>query len=232
MPVTTIAIAALLAVIPRFEPRRANLERSGKAYGAIWITVVTLLGGVHVLTVAAALGADLEISRLVLIGTGLLFVVIGNYLPKVRPNYLMGIRTPWTLASDLSWTRTHRLGGRLFVIEGLVLARPRPARRRAGAAGRHDHRRDRGAAGHRVRLLVPGLEGRPGEAVGMSDVQILLLLLPVIAIQIGLLILALRDLLRPDRKVRGDSKLMWGLIVVFIGLLGPILYFAVGREDR
>ncbi len=66
----------------------------------------------------------------------------------------------------------------------------------------------------------------------MSDVQILLLLLPVIAIQIGLLILALRDILRPDRKVRGDSKLMWGLIVVFIGLLGPILYFAVGREDR
>ncbi len=122
LPVTTIAIAALLAVIPRFEPRRANLERSGKAYGAIWITVVTLLGGIHVLTVAAALGADLEISRLVLIGTGLLFVVIGNYLPKVRPNYLMGIRTPWTLASDLSWTRTHRLGGRLFVIEGLVLA--------------------------------------------------------------------------------------------------------------
>jgi hypothetical protein len=42
----------------------------------------------------------------------------------------------------------------------------------------------------------------------------------------------LRDILRPDRKVRGDSKLMWGLIVVFIGLLGPILYFAVGREDR
>ena len=109
-------------MIPRFEPRRANLERSGKAYGAVWIAVVTLLGGFHVLAVAAALGADLEISRLVLIGTGLLFVVIGNYLPKVRPNYLMGIRTPWTLASDLSWTRTHRLGGRLFVIEGLVLA--------------------------------------------------------------------------------------------------------------
>jgi uncharacterized membrane protein len=122
LPVVAAAIAALLAVIPRFEPRRANLERSGKAYGAIWITVVTLLGGIHVLAVAAALGADLEISRLALFGTGVLFVVIGNYLPKVRPNYMMGIRTPWTLASDLSWTRTHRVGGRLFVIEGLVLA--------------------------------------------------------------------------------------------------------------
>ena len=64
------ALAALFAVIPRFEPRRANLERSGKAYGAVWVTVVTLLGGVHVLMVAAALGTDLHISRVVLIGTG------------------------------------------------------------------------------------------------------------------------------------------------------------------
>jgi hypothetical protein len=66
----------------------------------------------------------------------------------------------------------------------------------------------------------------------MSDVQIVLLLLPVIVIEIGLLILALRDLLRPERHVRGDSKLMWGIIIVLVGLLGPILYFTVGREDR
>lgn len=121
LPIVAVAIAVLLAFIPRFEPRRANLERSGKAYGAIWFTVIALLGGFHVLAVAAALGNDFDISRLVLIGAGVLFVVIGNYLPKVRPNYLMGIRTPWTLTSDVSWVRTHRVGGRLFVIEGLVL---------------------------------------------------------------------------------------------------------------
>ncbi len=121
LPLLTAGIAALLAVIPRFEPRRANLERSGKAYAAIWIAVVSLLGTVHVLSVAVALGAVLDVSRLILIGVGLLLFVIGNYLPTVRPNYLMGIRTPWTLASDLSWVRTHRVGGRIFVIEGLAL---------------------------------------------------------------------------------------------------------------
>ena len=73
------------------------------------------------MSVAVALGAVLDIRRLIPIGIGLLFVVIGNYLPTVRPNYLMGIRTPWTLASDLSWVRTHRVGGRIFVIEGLAL---------------------------------------------------------------------------------------------------------------
>jgi uncharacterized membrane protein len=120
-PVMTVLFAALLAVIPRFEPRRANLERSGKAYGAIWIAAVTLLGVIHVLVVAAALGSSVDIGRFVPVGIGGLFIVMGNYLPKVRPNYLMGIRTPWTLASDLSWVRTHRIGGRLFVLEGVAL---------------------------------------------------------------------------------------------------------------
>ena len=66
----------------------------------------------------------------------------------------------------------------------------------------------------------------------MTNGQLVLLLTPVIVIELGLLVLALRDLLRPERHVRGDSKLMWGLIIVFIGLLGPLLYFAAGREDR
>jgi hypothetical protein len=66
----------------------------------------------------------------------------------------------------------------------------------------------------------------------MSDPTLLLLLLPVIAIQVGLLLFALRDLLRPERKVKGDSKLAWGLIICFISLIGPILYLTAGREDR
>jgi uncharacterized membrane protein len=121
VPGITALITALFAVIPRIEPRRANLERSGTAYRATWVGVVTLMGVVHAAAIAAALGAEFDISRVVLIGVGALFVVIGNYLPKVQSNFLMGIRTPWTLTSDLSWQKTHRLGGRLFVLEGLVL---------------------------------------------------------------------------------------------------------------
>lgn len=121
LPAIAAGVAILLAVIPRVEPRRANLERSAKAYGATWIGVMLLLGGMHVLAISVALGAQMDLTRVVFIGTGMLFIVIGNYLPKVRPNYMMGIRTPWTLTSDLAWTRTHRIGGRLFVIEGIVL---------------------------------------------------------------------------------------------------------------
>ena len=66
----------------------------------------------------------------------------------------------------------------------------------------------------------------------MSETQILLLLLPIVLIEIGLIVYALRDLLRPERRVRGDSKLMWGLLIVFISLLGPILYLTVGRLEE
>jgi uncharacterized membrane protein len=86
---------------------------------------------IDVVVVAAAMGADLDMTLIVFVATGALFIVIGNYLPKVRSNYLMGIRTPWTLTSELSWDKTHRVGGRLFVIEGIVfvlvgLLRPAP----------------------------------------------------------------------------------------------------------
>jgi hypothetical protein len=66
----------------------------------------------------------------------------------------------------------------------------------------------------------------------MTDTQVLLLVLPIVLIELGLIIFALRDLLKPDRRVRGDSKLMWGLIIVFISLIGPILYFVVGRREE
>ena len=65
----------------------------------------------------------------------------------------------------------------------------------------------------------------------LTTEQILLLLAPVILIQLGLMIAALIDLERDERRVRGGRKVVWALIVVFINIIGPILYFTVGRED-
>lgn len=66
----------------------------------------------------------------------------------------------------------------------------------------------------------------------MSDSQLLLLLTPIIVVELVLLVVALRDLLKPERRVRGESKLMWGLIIVLISLLGPLLYLTVGRQEE
>ena len=55
------------------------------------------------------------------IGLGLLFMILGNYLPKVKANYFIGIRTPWTLANETVWVKTHRFGGKVFFIGGAML---------------------------------------------------------------------------------------------------------------
>ena len=113
---------AILAVLPRFEPRRRNLARSAGAYRVVVVGVVVLLGGLHLVAVLAASGVAVEMGRVVSLGIGILFALIGNVLGKVRSNFMFGIRTPWTLASDRSWDRTHRFLGRIWVAGGLVLA--------------------------------------------------------------------------------------------------------------
>ena len=64
------------------------------------------------------------------------------------------------------------------------------------------------------------------------NADVLLLIVPLLAIQIALIILALRDLFRPERRVRGGAKWIWVLVIVFLELLGPLLYFTLGREDE
>ena len=65
----------------------------------------------------------------------------------------------------------------------------------------------------------------------MSTGQILLLILPIVVIELALILLAIRDLLRADRRVRGGNKGVWALVILVFSLLGPILYFMIGRED-
>ena len=76
---------------------------------------------VYTITVMVGLGRDVNVSVIIPVFVGLLFIAIGNYLPKTRRNYTMGIKLPWTLNSDENWRRTHRLGGICFVIIGLCL---------------------------------------------------------------------------------------------------------------
>ena len=61
---------------------------------------------------------------------------------------------------------------------------------------------------------------------------VLAIVLPLVAIQLTLIVLALRDLLRPERRVQGDNKLAWGVVICVFGLIGPLAYFWVGREPE
>ncbi|MEM7494152.1 MAG: SdpI family protein [Pseudomonadota bacterium] len=121
---------ALLAFLPKIDPRRANLEKSSKVYCVSWVATMLLLAGVSVgtalLKISSATDAGgtevgaIPFVRFVIAGTALLFLILGNYLPKTRPNWFLGIRTPWTLSSNSAWEKTHRLGGRLFMAVGVI----------------------------------------------------------------------------------------------------------------
>ena len=108
-------------LLPRVGPRKDNLERSSDAW---WIVVNTTLVFFCLLTVAtlgASLGWAVDVTRVMLGGVGLLLAVVGNYLPRIRSNWWMGIRTPWTLENETVWRETHRVGGWTFVAAGLAL---------------------------------------------------------------------------------------------------------------
>jgi uncharacterized membrane protein len=121
LPAGALGLVALLLLVPRIEPRRANLARSAPAYLAIGTAGLGLIGAIHFAIVLVALGNEVDISAVALIGSGVLCAVVGNFLGKTRSNWFFGIRTPWTLTSELSWTRTHRLGGWVFLAAGVLV---------------------------------------------------------------------------------------------------------------
>jgi uncharacterized membrane protein len=121
-PVISVVMLLVLVVVPRVEPRRENLLRSGDAYRTISTAVLALFALIQVAVVTAGTGRDVLVVPLIGIGVGLVFAVLGNVLATVRSNYLVGVRTPWTLSSDRSWDRTHRVAGRLFVVTGIATA--------------------------------------------------------------------------------------------------------------
>lgn len=120
-PIITAATTGLLALLPRIEPRRQNLMRSSKAYSIAWIALTLFLGSIHLTIVASALGSSFNFTTIGIVLTGSLLIIVGNYVSKTRSNFFFGIRTPWTLSSELSWQKTQRLGGWLLILHGIAL---------------------------------------------------------------------------------------------------------------
>lgn len=121
-PGMTVLLAMLFVFVPRIEPRRAHLASSSKAYGLVVGSILVLLGAVHVTAVLAATGTPVAVGRIVPFAVGLLLGVIGAAMMRIKSNFFFGVRTPWTLNSELSWARTHLVTGWLWVILGAALA--------------------------------------------------------------------------------------------------------------
>ena len=121
LPGVMLLIWLLMRFLPRIDPRRANYEKFADTYSLLVNSLIALFAVMHVSLIGSALGWPVSMTRLVPALVGLEFLILGNALPRARPNWWFGIRTPWTLSNDRVWTRTHRVGGYLLAAAGLVL---------------------------------------------------------------------------------------------------------------
>jgi uncharacterized membrane protein len=112
--------AVLLVALPWLSPRNFTVDNFREAFNYIMFGTVLFMGYLQVVILQAGLHPNQDVSKPMIAGIALFMAFIGNLLGKVRRNFWIGIRTPWTLASDEVWFATHRLAARLMVVAGLL----------------------------------------------------------------------------------------------------------------
>ncbi len=121
MPLITLGMLLLFLIIPAIDPLKANIDQFREYFNAFIALMTGFMVYVYGLTLIWNLGyTGFRMSSAMLPALGLIFVFTGILVGKAKRNYFIGIRTPWTLASDSVWNETHRLGGKLFIASGLL----------------------------------------------------------------------------------------------------------------
>lgn len=120
-PMINFGVYLLMIFIPRFDPRRRNYDLFGGAYWIMRILIATMLSVFGVVTALASLGVSLNVGLIVESSCIGLFLLLGNLFGKIRPNFFVGLRTPWTISSEEVWMKTHRLAGKLWVIGSVIM---------------------------------------------------------------------------------------------------------------
>jgi uncharacterized membrane protein len=118
MPGLILGLGLVLLYLPNIDPLRANVERFRSVYNGFIIGAMIFFLYLHFLIILAGLGVVFDITFLVITAASLMMVGIALVLERTKPNWFLGIRTPWTLSSSTVWEKTHRLGSRLFMLSG------------------------------------------------------------------------------------------------------------------
>ena len=119
-PILALVASLIFIAVGAAEPQQANLVKSRTLVTIAWVGMLGAAILVEFVQLATLLGGHVPVATLIVGGIGMFFVILGNQLSKSRPMYMVGIRTPWTLADPDIWVATHRLGGKLMMIAGLV----------------------------------------------------------------------------------------------------------------
>jgi len=120
LPAIMLAVTVFTQFILNNDPKRRNMSTTLKSVAVWLVPILSII--IQSLTIYNALSKPINIFNITTLFLGILFMVIGNYLPKCKQNYSMGIRLPWTLNSENNWNKTHQLAGYVWVASGLLVA--------------------------------------------------------------------------------------------------------------
>ena len=120
IPALSIFLYLILLLVPVLDPKK-RIESMGGKYFALRVVVLSLISAILVIFLLSAVYPEMDFRAGLFPVLAIFLMLMGNYLQAVKPNYFIGIRTPWTLNDEQNWQKTHRLGGRVYMLGGLVL---------------------------------------------------------------------------------------------------------------
>jgi len=120
IPLTSVGLLLLFIIIPKIDPLKHNIEKFRKYYDIFVLLSIIFLLYIHFLTILWNMGVRFNMAQLLAPAFGILFYYCGILIENARRNWFIGIRTPWTLSSEKVWKKTHKVGGKLFKISGII----------------------------------------------------------------------------------------------------------------
>lgn len=117
---TSLLIYLIFLVVPYIDPKK-QIQKMGKKYDTLKLVITTFMSILALFIIYTAKNQSFANSNYVLMLCGVLFIIFGNYFKTIKPNYFIGIRTPWTLESEGVWKETHKLAGKIWFIGGLII---------------------------------------------------------------------------------------------------------------
>lgn len=119
----SIIIVVLMDVLPKIDPKKENYKQFGKSYDRFAIGMVLFMDSMCAITVVESFWPNtLPVGKIVIVLCGVLFIVLGNNMPKIKTNFYMGLKTPWTLSNTNVWNKAHRLTGKMMFGWGMLMA--------------------------------------------------------------------------------------------------------------
>jgi uncharacterized membrane protein len=122
IPASAALLSFMMAWLPKLPSFKKNMEHNLPVYEGVWAVILVVLGFAQYTVFAGALGFPVIMPEGLFLLLALFLGLVGNYMPKLKPSLMIGIRTPWTLRNEEVWIKTHRLGGKLLLIAALAIA--------------------------------------------------------------------------------------------------------------